>query len=479
MFRTVRASLILFVLIASTASAQTSPCPVLAAAKGIARITIDARTGQVDGSKHFKRTQNAEVVIINKNPFRYVYRVDVKEERIAEPGLAAFLPFVAPIQLPEIPKPAATPQSGADIADVCSKLTELKARDEQLGSDRETIMTNLSTAEAAIKTATDQYNLAKKTLESPDEVCTTLFTTATDIEATLRPFSKAVELSAIEKVVDKIEKDATKQLEELTAFKKAKPDCLSADLFARMKERAELYSTAVPAKMREALAKLKQSKQTLDTALKDIQAVLAKGTLAFTQIISIGEYDEATTVTVNLDRKDKITAGAEFEDVATPKLSFGGPAWFTLAGGAAGSAIDRAQFVRVQGFAQKSDGTLETDLSTLVGEKENSSSRITPIVMLHGRIYDARAFMPVTIQLSLGLSAKNDNLGTDIEYLVGPSIGLLDNKLFFTAGLYGGRTQKLQGNLTVGTKVPASLTEIPVRKDLEWKAGFALTYKIK
>jgi hypothetical protein len=479
MSRIVQGSLVLVVLIASMTSAQPSPCTLPAAVKGVSRITIDARNGQVDGSKHFRRTQNTEVVIIHKNPFRYAYRVDVKEERIAEPGLAAFLPFVAPIQLPEIPKPAPTPASGADIADVCSELTSLKARDEQLGSNREQITTNLSTAETAIKTVTDQYNIAKKTLESPDEVCVTLFTTATDIEATLRPFSKAVDLSAIEKDINQIEKDATKQLEELIEFKRGKPNCLSADLFARMKERAELYSTTVPAKMREALAKLKQSKQTLDTALKDIQAVLAKGTLAFTQIISIGEYDEATTVTVNVDRKDKVTAGAEFEDVAAPKLSFGGPAWFTLAGGAAGSAIDRAQFVRVQGFAQKSDGTLETDLSTLVGEKENSSSRITPIVMLHGRIYDARAFLPATFQLSFGLSAKNDNLGTDIEYLFGPSIGLLDNKLFFTAGLYGGRTQRLQGNLKVGTKVPASLTEIPVRKDLEWKAGFAVTYKIK
>jgi hypothetical protein len=80
----------------------------------------------------------------------------------------------------------------------------------------------------------------------------------------------------------------------------------------------------------------------------------------------------------------------------------------------------------------------------------------------------------------LGLTAKPDNEGTDPEFLVGPSISFIEERLFFTFGGYAGRKQELEGNLTVGQKIPADFgDELPISKHYVWKPGFAITYKIK
>jgi hypothetical protein len=80
------------------------------------------------------------------------------------------------------------------------------------------------------------------------------------------------------------------------------------------------------------------------------------------------------------------------------------------------------------------------------------------------------------LYVSLGITSKNDKQCTDVEYLVGPSLGLLEHRLFFTAGAYAGKKQALEGNLYPGAPVPSSLAEIPVRKDWRWSIGFAISY---
>ena len=80
--------------------------------------------------------------------------------------------------------------------------------------------------------------------------------------------------------------------------------------------------------------------------------------------------------------------------------------------------------------------------------------------------------------MSLGITAKNDNKGADLEYLVGPSFSFLEDKLFLTLGGYAGRQQKLEGDLFPRAAIPSDLAELPIRKNYKWSFGVALTYKI-
>lgn len=147
---------------------------------------------------------------------------------------------------------------------------------------------------------------------------------------------------------------------------------------------------------------------------------------------------------------------------------------FALSGGLAYSPLPRRTFQSVKGFVRDAQGNPTGDGSAdVVGYGENSSRRLTPMVQLNTRLADLD---PVTLYFSMGVSAKyDDNL--DIEYLFGPSVGLLDNRLLFTAGVYAGRTQNLVPDVAVGDVLPDTLGDAKLfRKSHTWKPGFSFSY---
>jgi hypothetical protein len=82
------------------------------------------------------------------------------------------------------------------------------------------------------------------------------------------------------------------------------------------------------------------------------------------------------------------------------------------------------------------------------------------------------------VYMSLGITAKNDNKGTDVEFLLGPSVSMFDRNMFFTVGGYAGKQQKLTGGLFEGFAVPTSVDELPIQKNYRWHLGFAVSYRL-
>lgn len=147
---------------------------------------------------------------------------------------------------------------------------------------------------------------------------------------------------------------------------------------------------------------------------------------------------------------------------------------FALSGGLVYSPLPRRTFQSVKGFAKDAQGNPTGDGSAnLVGFGENSSRRLLPMVMLNTRLadFDAASFF-----FSTGVSAKYDD-NVDIEYLFGPSVGLLNNRVLFTAGLYGGKTQNLLADVAVGDVIPDAAGDAKLfRKTMTWKPGFSVSY---
>ncbi|MEK6407786.1 MAG: hypothetical protein AABN34_12550 [Acidobacteriota bacterium] len=148
------------------------------------------------------------------------------------------------------------------------------------------------------------------------------------------------------------------------------------------------------------------------------------------------------------------------------------------------SSLRKVEFQRVQGFQLDRQGNQvlvngQPNLTTVIGLKEGSATRISPMVMLNGRLFAPRSTKWLTgVHASLGITGKNDNKGTDMEFLLGPSFSLLENNLFFTAGGYAGKQQRLEGDFFRGMAAPASLGELPIRKDYRWGFSFAISYRI-
>lgn len=149
---------------------------------------------------------------------------------------------------------------------------------------------------------------------------------------------------------------------------------------------------------------------------------------------------------------------------------------FEISGGFAYTSLEKIEFQPVLGFARDADGNLTNGqtLTKVVGFKEESGNRISPIVMLNTRLTN---FRKNNLFFSFGVTGKKDNQGTDIEYLLGPSFNFLGKNLFLTVGGYAGKQQVLGGDLFLNAKLPDGVTELPVRKEFHWKPGFSLTYR--
>jgi uncharacterized membrane protein YgcG len=147
---------------------------------------------------------------------------------------------------------------------------------------------------------------------------------------------------------------------------------------------------------------------------------------------------------------------------------------FALSGGLVYSPLPRRTFQSVKGFARDAQGNPTGNGSAdVVGFGENSSRRLLPMVLLNTRLTN---FKPANLYFSWGVSAKHDG-NFDIEYLFGPSVSLLNDRAFFTFGVYGGQTQKLVPDVAVGDALPDTIGDAKLyRKSLTWKPGFSFSY---
>lgn len=148
---------------------------------------------------------------------------------------------------------------------------------------------------------------------------------------------------------------------------------------------------------------------------------------------------------------------------------------FLLSGGLVFSPLRRQTFEKVQGFTHDANGNPTGAGNTnIVGFGENSSRRLMPMVILNTRL---RSFNPTSLFLSLGVTAKHDD-NVDIEYLLGPSVSLLNDRALVTFGAYVGKVQNLVPDVKFGDEIPHSVGDDAklFTKRYSWKPGFSFSY---
>jgi hypothetical protein len=151
-----------------------------------------------------------------------------------------------------------------------------------------------------------------------------------------------------------------------------------------------------------------------------------------------------------------------------------GRARFLLSGGLVFSPMQRQTFDKITGFAHDANGNpTGTGNDNVVGVTEDSPRRLLPMAILNTRIH---SWEPTSFYFSLGVTAKHDD-NVDIEYLLGPSVSLLNERALFTFGGYVGKVQTLVPDVQVGDKIPASAGDAKLfTKHYSWKPGFSFSY---
>jgi hypothetical protein len=479
-----------------TALAQTcpdcAPSPESLKSEDFQTIFVDASTGTFytrDANNkmravkaRYKTRERVRLILLNKNPFRYKYNVVIESTPVAEPDYMAFLKLLLPVEVAAAAKPdadktsatggqaATCPNANSGVADAITALSKLINEQYQTGAAGSEVglRPDFEKIVDSFKATQKKFQDGQKKLQSVTATCSNgLCATAQGLLDTLDKYKPGFD--EIEKRINAFKRKAENLEEMVDEYEVVAEDCERP--FLRDVELSAKGSKSVADEWLAALKKMRDAKKELDDLAKVIREVL-NDPFAFYRVYEIEEFDAATNVTVKFQRKDIVSGDKEFTDFIArfPTLNFGGGPRFTLAAGLSISRLKKQEFQRVQGVVQGQQG-----LVPIVGLKESSNTRNNFIFMLHSRLFDLGK---VPVHFSLGVTRGSDNKGSDPEFLFGPSVSFLNNRLFFTGGGYLGKQQSLEGNLAVGSQVPADLAEIPIRKNNRWGFGFAITYKI-
>jgi hypothetical protein len=156
-------------------------------------------------------------------------------------------------------------------------------------------------------------------------------------------------------------------------------------------------------------------------------------------------------------------------EVGSGTYVFGAPQ-VVVSIGVAGVFMQNRQYQKVQASGQTSGTTIE--YST------DSSARISPLIMAHGRIHKF-ARTDDAIWGTLGVTASSNNSGVSPEYFVGGTVSFLHNWVFLTPGLYVSQKETLTGGYKVGQQLPSSFSgSLPIQQSYKPAFGFAISFRV-
>ena len=453
---------------------------------------IDVRTGETRGKKKFRLKDNARIVVIEKNPFLFEYKVTFKEKVIVESAISEYFagwPLLAD-NLDKSKAETSTKSPDKARGEPCGALRDqYPARVGDLDRSRarmseavDWFAENYTPLADEYERIADELEGERKKLYDPNKSCTEVCQTATNIKSKLQGYDPDLDtlsknLTRFKLMAEVFKDDVERLIEVVQDNPRPDPDrpAITGDecrtVLNNLRAEAAGYLTIV-SDLETGIEKVKTGTKTFSALVKTINKVFSNPN-AFHQVYNRGDYGSPTDLEITVETKDLTKADASFVKlIDAVTINFGGGPRFAVAGGVVVSPFETINFKRVPALV---DG----EPATIIGRDESSNSRILPILMLHGRFAEGRG--PISgFHFSLGVTAKPTEDSTNVEFLIGPSISFIDQRLFFTFGGYAGRRKQLEGNFVPGQVLPEGFTDdIPTSNHLVWKPGFALTYKFK
>jgi hypothetical protein len=446
---------------------------------------INARTGETWGKKKFRLSDNVRIIVIEKNPFLYEYKITLKDKVIVESAIADFFKGW-PLSI-EDAKKAEEPAKKTDdkaVASSCSALTEnFGDQVYHLNNLQDWLSKNMAPLGASYTTQKDSYEPVAKSVDDDKKVlydenasCSAVGQKATNIRTTLNHYqpdfeSLSKELATFKLYAELFQREVAALIERTRDKAQISDSDACRQVLSAYEASAKGY--VLFASEKEAgLEKMKSGNKIFNALVNTINKVFSDPH-AFYQVYTRGNYGQPTDVEITVERKDITKEEGKFVKLIDAEtINFGGGPRFAIAGGVVVSPFETVNFKRVPALVNGQQ-------TTIIGREESSNSRILPMLMLHGRFAEGKG--PISgFHFSLGVTAKPNDNATNVEFLIGPSISFIEERLFFTFGGYAGRQKQLEGNLVLGQELPKEFSdEIPTSTHLVWKPGFALTYKFK
>jgi hypothetical protein len=442
-------------------------------------VEIDANSGKIiAGRTRFPKTETVQVLLVHKNPFKYQYRTDVRVEEL-EVGIARnFLTDVLGISTTAH---QFDPNTVAGTSN-CPAPTLVAKRDALDAAllEATTLAADLEKDMSALADASKAYNDFLQVTDKDPIDCEKICLLVPDVRKALDLLK---DVSNLRKRLTTLQQKTTGVKTQLADFAAAvnnltdatsKQQCVLGAVTPITGEADKLVTAA--AKYDKALAELEK-----DENKKAIAALVeAIDTLNDESFVESRMVPTGGDALVLVDIRTKNLRTQDAEQVRTIKLTVG-ESRITASAGVGFSTIEDVTVIR-QRAADPAD---PTKIIEVFGEENASGFRPAAVAMLNANIGSPFHFLklrtaPALFSWSLGLVIASRAEGAQTEYITGPSVGFLENKVVFTFGYHAARVARLGGGFKIGDPIPAALQDpLPVKH--EWDGGFLLgvTYRFE
>jgi len=468
---------------------------------GVSQFIVDMNSATTVGARHYKLNDQVQIVIRNKNPFLYRYRIQIDEIELPEDALSLITGLLKSDAIEEPEKETTAPTEESPSRDTmtfeilrtedCRNLRDAREKLEigeaarNLSNQEEKVDGILKSLTEAIQQRRNGSRSLKGSLVEKNATCEQI---AGSVMKLAETESLSADLSALEKEVGELGKLITIYEVRLEDFadelNRLEDICPENQINLARKSAKDTHDRAQKAitKFQEEISAKKTAVDELSEERRTILNIINNRN-NFVSTTVVGKYSQRTQVTVRIWIK-------EIDDKDFPKtpeieeeLFFGRPR-FAAAVGAAFSGLQTTKYDVVRGFEADQSGELVLDdngdrnLTNVVGLKEDSDERVTPMVIFHTRIGEGDSIFS-GYHLSFGLTGNLADGGVDVEYLAGVSFSFAEERFFVTLGGYNGRVQSLQQGFYVGRALGDDLSSVPVREDREWSWVVGLSYKFR
>jgi hypothetical protein len=425
-------------------------------------VTIDGNTGEIlDGTTTFPERAKVQVIVVQWNPFKYLYQVRTRSQPLDTAIAAQFLGL---LQLPSsivtpapasVPKGTCTEPQAASWKPITARLSKLMSEYAALLSEANKLPEAI-TALAAFRNATEGESIPCDKVED-----------VWKLAEALKPLPDAADLA---KSASTLVDDATKLKTDAAAVKSGDDTC---DL-SQQKAVNDFLMSATTLKTQVDL--YNQVKGDYDQIYKRAKTVIATDS-PFVRIIYPDTTGMPRGITVEMSRQNLRSTGSQLTSVGTVQIT-SGEAHLSISAGIGFTTIRERNIIRQASIGDTSDTTVSR-----FGYDKNSQFRPSAVVQLNGHLWHLQNLLgtgPGSVALSAGLVVSSQAGSTELEYLAGFSLGFLKNLIFLTPAFHAARVPQLAGGFKIGDKVPEGLQDpLPVQKNFRPGFMLSITFKVR
>jgi len=435
-------------------------------------LIVDANTAaQLEGRPRFRYGERAMVIIRNKNPYRYAYRTGHSTTPLpATLQTELISPLLVDISTYRGTGSAHPSRSLEGCSESDRKF--LTAAIGRVDNATREIDRDLDALRKRITDAATAHDAFLKTISGEKIYCDRAMHDAKRIVPILDELSNPVTMIAeLERLGDRINLLA-RLYDALIDSARSRADLCSGDV-VRLQGSETSRIRANAGAILSAIRTIVSRRQSFI----DLASIVASvNESSFTDVIDPFVPAGATSVSVEIYRRDMMVRNSTEVKIGEVLIDIDRPTPVTVSAGLGLSTVRELRVGVAQGLASGNGDTL----ASVFGYERNvvGMPSIVAMVNVHIVRWTAGESFDLSFGVSAGTVLESDLFEGYPGYVLGSTLGMLDDRLLLTTGVHWRSQEALAGGFSIGDRVPDGLTKIPLERNHSAGFMFALSVRL-